>query len=192
MSIFPIPWQEALQGCRLSIENAERLAGDSQVLRKNGRLQSAYSVSLDAWEELGKAIVLYTYYKAQEPISRNDWERILTDHKHKRVAWVTSVDIVYGTAPPKSVTKLKEDLEKHLTEDWRKWFKLERDVGVYVDWVGGKEPWVSPCRIDKKWFSIIPFDSEYWATAVIAQCGHFRERLPTNHPSKVDRKRNPS
>ena len=56
MSVFPIPWQETLEGCRLSIENAERLAQDSQVLRADGRLQTAYSVSLDAWEEMGKAI----------------------------------------------------------------------------------------------------------------------------------------
>lgn len=84
MDIFPIPWEDTLEGCRLSIENAERLAEDSQVLRASSRLQTAYSVSLDAWEELGKAVLLYRYYKAKEPVSKDDWYQILHDHKEAR------------------------------------------------------------------------------------------------------------
>jgi AbiV family abortive infection protein len=144
MSVFPIPWQETLEGCRLSIENAERLAQDSQVLRADGRLQTAYSVSLDAWEEMGKAILLYRYYKTKEPVSQNDWYKILHDHKHKRVAWINSMDLLYGTTPPKSITQLKPDLEKAIQEgDLKNWFNLEREVGVHVDWIGGKDRWRS-------------------------------------------------
>lgn len=112
METFPIPWTKALEGCRLAIENAERLAEDSRVLRRNDRLQSSYSVSLDAWEELGKTALLLRYYKQKENISREDWFEVLRDHKSKRVAYVHSMDILYGSTPPKSVKELKHDLEK--------------------------------------------------------------------------------
>ena len=182
MVTYPIPWAEALEGCRLAIENAERLAEDSRVLRQNDRLQSAYSVSLDAWEELGKAVLLFRYYKKEENISKNDWFKILRDHKSKRVAYVHSMDILYGSSSPKSVKELKDDLEK-ATEDkgWRDWFSYEREVGVHVDWIvdlKGHARWQSPCKIDKQWFTMLPLDSEYWASAVIVECQHFRDVLP--------------
>jgi len=176
METFPIPWTEALEGCRLAIENAERLAEDSEVLRRNGRLQSAYSVSLDAWEELGKAALLFRYYQQEQNISSADWRHVLRDHKSKRVAYVKSMDVLYGSTPPKSVQQLKDDLKK-TTEDktWRKWFTLEREIGVHVDWKGAH--WQSPCKIDKKWFTSVPFDSEYWAFSVKMSCKYFRDRL---------------
>ena len=165
----------------LSIENAERLAEDSLLLSQNGRIQSAYSVSLDAWEELGKAIILYRYYKTREPISKDDWWDILRDHKSKRVAWVNSVDLLYGTTPPKSVTELKNDLERTISEDnsW-KWLSLERDVGVYVDWVRGS--WLSPCKLENHWFSSAPplppvFDPVYWASNTRLICHQLREKV---------------
>lgn len=183
MDAFSIPWKEALKGCKLAIENAERLAEDSLVLKRNSRMQSAYSVSLDGWEELGKAVLLYRYYKTEETISKDDWKRILSDHKHKRIAWANSLDLLYGTTLPKSVTDLKNDLEKAIgDENSKKWFDLERNIGVYVDWIHPQDCWVSPCKIDKPWFSsdsLLPpvFDSEYWARSTIAQCRHFRELL---------------
>jgi AbiV family abortive infection protein len=176
MGIFPIPWEETLEGCRLSIENAERLVEDSLVLRGSGRLQSAYSVSLDAWEELGKAILLYRFFSAKEPVLENDWKRILTDHKSKRVAFVNNVDLLYGPAPTKSVTELKDSLKDALKERAdRSWFSLEREVGVYVDWVGGEDRWRSPCRIDEWWFASIPFDARYWANSAKAICRRLKE-----------------
>jgi len=175
MKSFPIPWTKALEGCRLAIENAERLAEDSQVLRQNDRFQSAYSVSLDAWEELGKAVLLFGYYQRKQDISVEDWHQVLRDHKSKRVAYVNSMDILYGSTPPKSVEQLKDDIKKAV-EEWRKWFSLEREIGVHVDWIGAN--WRSPCKIDKKWFTSIPFDSEYWATSVRLLCKDFRDKLP--------------
>jgi len=183
MDIFPIPWEETLEGCRLSIENAERLVEDSQILKRNGRIQSAYSVSLDAWEELGKAILLYRYYKTKEPVSSDDWKRILRDHKRKRVAWVNSMDLLYGTTIPKSVADLKQDLERTLHEEGSSsWFNLERDVGVYVDWVGGEHGWRSPCKIGYPWFEseawMRPlFDSDYWAANTRLICDQLKETI---------------
>jgi AbiV family abortive infection protein len=176
METFPIPWTEALEGCRLAIDNAERLAEDSEVLRRNDRLQSAYSVSLDAWEELGKAIVLFRYYQQKKNISEGDWFQVLRDHKSKRVAYVKIMDSLYGSTPPMSIEQLKHEIKK-VTEEkkWRKWFTLERQVGVHVDWVGAH--WRSPCRIDKEWFGTFPFNSEYWAFSVKASCKFFRDKL---------------
>jgi len=165
-----------LEGCRLAAENAERLAEDSRVLGRNNRVQSAYAVSLDAWEELGKAVLLFRYFKQKEDISLEDWRQILRDHKHKRVAWVHSMDLLYGETPSKPVLQLKDALERAINEeDWGKWFDLEREIGVYVDWLDLKEHWRSPCQIDKALFHAVPFDSEYWTVAAIFQCKHFRE-----------------
>jgi len=183
MTIFPIPWEEALQGCRLSIENAERLAEDALLLNHSGRTQSAYAVSLDAWEELGKAIILYRYYTTKESISSIDWFDILRDHKHKRVAWVNSTDILYGSRPPNSVAALKTDLEKSITEDnFQKWLTLERDVGAYVDWVGGKDGWRSLCHLQEPWFNSPPpmppvFDAMYWASNTRLICHQLRDKV---------------
>ena len=178
MSIFPIPWQETLEGCRLSVENAERLADDSRVLRASGRLQSAYSVSLDAWEELGKAVLLYRYYKTKEDISCDDWNHFLRNHTIKRVVWAQSQDLLYGIGEVKSIAQLKEAVKCAVeTENSDGFLKLERDVGVHVDWVGGESQWQSPCEIDETWFRAIPFDSGYWALATWGQVQHLRRIL---------------
>jgi AbiV family abortive infection protein len=185
--IFPIPWRKALEGCKLSIENAKRLAEDARLLKQNIRPQSALWVALAAWEELGKAVLLLRYYKQKENISKKDWFGVLRDHKSKRVAYVHSMDVLYGSSPPKSVKQLKHDLEK-FTEDkgWRDWFSLEREIGVHVDWVEsihhGKHSaahWQSPCKIGKEWFSLLPLDSEYWRRAVTANCKHLESILLT-------------
>jgi len=177
MSIFPIPWQETLEGCRLSVENAERLADDSRVLRASGRLQSAYSVSLDAWEELGKAVLLYRYYKTREDVSDDDWNKILRNHMIKRVVWARSQDLLYGVGPVMSIAQLKEALRNAVTREDPQFLKLERNIGVHVDWVAGENPWQSPCKIDEKWFRALPFDSSYWALATWGQVQHLRRIL---------------
>jgi len=173
---FPIPWKETLEGCRLSVENAERLAEDARILKRNNRAQSAYAIILDAWEELGKAVLLFRYFKQKEDISWKDWKKILRDHKHKRIAWAHSQDLLYGETLPKSVLQLKETFESAITQEDRNWFDLEREVGVYVDWLGPKEHWRSPCRMDSTWFNF-PFTSDYWTPIVLAQCKHLRELI---------------
>ena len=177
MNIFPIPWEEALEGCRLSIENAERLAEDSIILQRNGRLQSAYCISLDAWEELGKAVLLYRYYKTKQPITEGDWYQILRDHKRKRIAMGNSMDL-FEDGPQKSVNELKDSLATVLKEKRdRKWFALERGVGVHVDWVGGEKPWESPCKVDEAWFRTVPLDSDYWARSTQSICKTLKRNI---------------
>jgi len=182
MGIFPIPWQDTLQGCMLSIENAERLVEDAFFLNRNGRTQSAYCVSLDAWEELGKAILLYKHYKTKEPVSQQDWRHILLDHKHKHVAWMNNDDLLYGRSPSKSVAELKDALEKTIKERDSLTFKLDRDIGAYVDWIGGDHRWRSPCKLEKPWFSSdqpMPpvFDPDYWAISTHGICKHLRRLI---------------
>lgn len=185
--IFPIPWRKAKGGCKLSVENAKRLAEDARLLRQNSRPQSALWVALTAWEELGKAVLLLRYYKQKEDISRKDWFKVLRDHKSKRVAYVHSMDILFGSSPPKSVKQLKHDLEKALEDKgWREWFSIEREIGVHVDWIEsvhhGKPigaDWQSPCKIGKELFSSMPLDSEYWRRAVTANCKRLESILLT-------------
>jgi AbiV family abortive infection protein len=173
MATFPIPWIETLDGCRLSVENAKRLAKDAQLLKENGKLASAFAISLNAWEELGKAVLLLRYWKQKQDISENDWFGVLCNHRKKRMAYVESMDILYGPAPSKEFPQLKDELTKK-SKEWGNWFDLEREVGVYVDWVG---KWRSPSRIEKAAFEF-PFDSGYWIAGVELISMHIQEILP--------------
>ena len=83
------------------------------------------------------------------------------------------MDILYGSAPPKEIAQLKGDLTKKSTE-WGRWFDLEREVVVYVDWVG---KWRSPSRIGKAAFEF-PFDSGYWIANVELSIMHIQDILP--------------
>jgi AbiV family abortive infection protein len=173
MSSFPIPWAEALEGCKLSVENAKRLAEDARLLRDNGKLASAFSVSLSAWEELGKAVLLFRYWKAKQDISLRDWLGVICNHRRKQAAIVESMDILYASVPPKTIAQLKDNLEKNWKE-WGEWFDLQRELGVYVDWVGA---WRSPTRIEKTAFKF-PFSSSYWIESVRALSVHVERILP--------------
>jgi AbiV family abortive infection protein len=174
MGTFLIPWTKALEGCRLSIENAKRLAEDAEFLKQNNRPASAFSLSINAWEELGKAVLLLRYHKQKQDISDRDWFRVLCNHRKKRAAYVNSMDILYPkSTPPKTVEQLKADLAK-ISVEWHEWFDLEREIGVYVDWA---TDWRSPCRIGKAAFEF-PFDSDYWASSVRLCSAHLESILP--------------
>jgi hypothetical protein len=54
-----------------------------------------------------------------------------------------------------------EQLKKASTE-WQRHFDVERQIGLYADWVG---KWRSPCNLPKELFSSFPFDSDYWITS---------------------------
>ncbi len=155
---FPIAWNKALEGCKLAIDNAKRLADDAELLEQNGRLASAFAASINAWEELGKAVLLYRYWKEKRDISENEWTKIFCNHRRKRAAWVNSTDIVFQSKPRKPIEKLKNDLTE-ASKEWGEWFNLEREVGVYVDW---RRDWRSPCRISFQF----PFEPGYWIFCV--------------------------
>jgi AbiV family abortive infection protein len=171
MSAFPIPWSEALEGCKLSIENAMRLAEDAQLLKDSGKDTSAFAASLNAWEELGKAVLLFRYWKLKQDITENEWFKILCDHRRKRVAYVESMDVLYGSVPPKDIAHMKGDLTMK-SKEWGELFDYERAVGVYVDWVG---KWRSPSRIAGFGYA---FDSGYWISSVELGSMHIQELLP--------------
>jgi len=133
---FPISWEEALEGSKLAVENAKRLAEDAELLRQNGRLQSAFSVSLSAWEELGKAALLFRYWKQEENISQKEWMKFLTNHRMKRAAYAQNLDILYPkSSPPVSKDDMLQKLREVMTESG-KHFDLERDRGLRR--LGGK------------------------------------------------------
>jgi hypothetical protein len=54
--------------------------------------------------------------------------------------------------------EMLEQLKKASTE-WQRHFDVERQIGLYVDWVG---KWRSPCKLPTGLFSSFPFDSDYW------------------------------
>lgn len=168
--IFPITWMQALEGSRFSLENAKRLADDAQVLRQNQRFQSAFALSLTAWEEFGKAVLLFRYWKQKHNVDENEWFKVLRNHKMKRVAYVKNTDILYEKEgrPPKSVEDMRKQLEK-ASKEMAEHFNLEREIGVYVDWLGR---WRSPSRLSTQLFSDFPFDSDYWISNVVLSASH--------------------
>ena len=79
---------------------------------------------------------------------------------------------------PKSVNQLKDDLFK-IAKEWRDWFNLEREVGVYVDWVEDVnlgEGWRSPCNPGNAF--TFPFGPDYWILSVRGCSAELESILP--------------
>jgi hypothetical protein len=66
-----IPWKETLEGAKLAVDNAERIAYDANSLSRAGRYQTAFSLSLLAWEETNKAGLLIRAYIERQGITHN-------------------------------------------------------------------------------------------------------------------------
>jgi len=155
---FPIPWKDALEGSKLAIENAERLADDAAVLNQNGRLESAFQLGLSAWEELGKAVLLLRHWKERRAIKEEQWFEVLCNHRMKRVACTENLDILYPkSTPPKDTKEVLENMKKR-SKEMRGYFDFERQMALYVDWVG---KWRSPSTVDRR-FIDSPVGSDYW------------------------------
>jgi len=167
-STFPIPWKDALEGCKLAIENAERLAYDSEVLMKNDRLECAFHLSLSAQEEFGKAVWLFRHWKERQDLKENQWFEILRNHRMKRIAYSEDSDILYPkSGPPKDMKEVFENMKK-ASEKMGKYFDFERQMALYVDWVG---EWRSPTKIDRELFEF-PFDPNFWISNVRLSAFH--------------------
>jgi len=180
---FPIPWEKALKGSKLAIENAERLANDAAVLKQNDRLESAYYVSLNAWEELGKAVLLFRHWKEKQDISEKQWHKIFRNHTIKRVAYTENFDALYPkSTPPMDMEEVLEKMKK-VSKERGRYFDFERQIGLYVDWVG---EWRSPSMIDRRF--IDSFGSDYWINGVLLSSSHLKRVIsesekeqPSNH-----------
>src|SRR4030043_454493 len=83
---IPIPNSELREGIRLSIENAERLIKDAEILYDNNRHTSASYLSITALEEEGKAIILLNRLLAGKDVTKEDWEESMLHHQPKIIA----------------------------------------------------------------------------------------------------------
>jgi len=156
-SDFPIPWKGALEGSKRAVQNAERLTEDAGILGKNDRLESAFHLSLSAWEELGKA-VLFRHWKERQDIGENQWFEILRNHRMKRIACTENSDVLYPkSVPPKDTKEVLENMKKR-SKEMREYFDFERQMALYVDWVG---KWRSPSTVDRRLIGSL-IGSDYW------------------------------
>jgi len=169
-SDFPIPWKDALEGSKLAIENAKRLGNDAAVLKQNGRLESAYYVSLNAWEELGKGVLLFRHWKQRQDIPEKQWHKIFRNHTIKRVAYVENFDVLYPkSTPPKDTEEVLGKMKK-VSKEYGRYFDFEKQIALYVDWVG---EWRSPSKLHRKLLDSA-FGSDYWIDSTLLAAFHLK------------------
>lgn len=145
---MPIPHRELEKGIKLSIENAERLIKDAEILYDNNRYPSASYLSIVALEEEGKASRLFSRLLDHKDISRKNWEEKIMDHRKKMIAIQETI-----SKYRKLRIKVGEERWKqvHLT-DLAEYFLKYKDDCLYVDWdfetrktqITGK--WKSPSK----------------------------------------------
>jgi AbiV family abortive infection protein len=169
-----IPWKKTLEGAKLAVDNAERIAYDADSLSRAGRYQTAFSLSLLAWEETNKAGLLIRAYIERQGITHNEWQNKFRNHPYKLMAYPEYTNVLYGEAkkpePQETVTKVKEmgkilDLEKQL-------------LGFYVDWDQTKSKWRSPNTLSAETISMyVKIWGEYYSSNSILTCLALRERI---------------
>ena len=127
---IPIPHTELEEGIKFSIENAERLIKDAEILYKNGRYPSASYLSIVALEEEGKASMLLSRLLEHKDISKKNWEEKIKDHRKKIIAVQKTISNYR-----KLRMKIGEERWKqvHLT-GLAEIFLKHKDDCFYVDW----------------------------------------------------------
>jgi AbiV family abortive infection protein len=148
---IPIPHTELEEGINLSIENAERLIKDAEILYENNRYSSASYLSIVALEEEGKASILLSKLLEHTDISKKYWnEKIASGRSHrKKLIAVQETISNYGKLKMKAGEERWKQV--HLT-DLAEIFLKHKDDSLYVDWdfetrktqITGK--WKSPLR----------------------------------------------
>jgi len=67
-----------MQQCiELSLNNAQRLVEDAEILLKPGRLSSAKVLAVFSLEEVGKALLACDYFAERKKVSSKDYKRFL-------------------------------------------------------------------------------------------------------------------
>lgn len=139
------PWKlyptEALKGADFSSENAERLANDALFLHSHGRFQTAYSLSLLAWEETNKGGLLLKAYSEAKEISESKWNGDFLDHTFKFMAYPRYATLIFGSqgSAPQPGNNLRRTA---------KLFDIKKQLfGFYVDWHPISRTWSSPSRL---------------------------------------------
>lgn len=127
---IPIPNSELKEGIRLSIENAERLVKDAEILYDNNRHMSASYLSITALEEEGKAIILLSRLLALKDITKEDWKENMLHHQPKIIAVQETI------SKYRIVSLIVKHGQKRRVDpaDFAKFLLKSKGRYIYVDW----------------------------------------------------------
>lgn len=127
---IPIPHTELKEGIKLSIENAERLINDAEILYNNGGHNSASYLCIAALEEEGKASILLRRSLDNKDVTKKYWDEKILDHGIKIIA-VQRTILNYR----KLRIKIGSERWKQVDlADLAKFFLKSKDKCLYVDW----------------------------------------------------------
>lgn len=127
---IPIPNSELKEGIRLSIENAERLVEDAEILYDNNRHMSASYLSITALEEEGKANILLKRLLDGKDVTKEDWEENMKDHQRKIIAVQETISNF------REVSRIVKHGQKRRVDpaNFAKFLLKSKDGYIYVDW----------------------------------------------------------
>jgi AbiV family abortive infection protein len=145
---FPIPNRELKKGINLSLENAENLIKDAEILYENGRYPSASYLSIVALEEEGKASMLLNRLLDHKDVSKKYWDDSITSYPKKINAVQQTVSKYRKLRVKVGEKRWKQVHLAHLA----KLFLEHKDDCLYVDWdfetrkTQITDKWKSPLR----------------------------------------------
>lgn len=180
-----VTWKEALDGAELACANARRLADDALFLHGQGRYETAFAISLLAWEETNKAGLLLKQHVQQEDISRSRFDKIFRDHEKKLRAYSEYENVLHA---PSATSARKAPVWNAATIQVVKQLQLEKlRYGLYVDFIEKDRRWTSPsdfretlAHVDPKWQKMVMdqhWMSEYYAWQSILTVARIEDRI---------------
>lgn len=128
---IPIPNRELKEGIRLSVENAEKLVSDAEILFDNNRYTIASYLSVVSLEEQGKALILLKKFLDKEDITRKYWNYKLEHHEPKIIA---TLELVYSKYKSVKIKTNKSQWKRIDTADFAKSILKQKPKTIYVDW----------------------------------------------------------
>ena len=129
---FPIPHRELDKGIKLSLENAERLIRDAEILYDNGRYSSASYLAIVALEEEGKTLLLLRNLLDRKDITAKQWKKgKFTKHIKK----INAVEEIISKTARKLMMKVGDEREKQVQPAvMARYLRRDKDECLYVDW----------------------------------------------------------
>ena len=129
---FTIRHTELEEGIKLSIENAERLIRDAEILCESYRCPSASYLAIVALEEEGKALMLLRNLLNNKDITFKQWKKgKFTNHIKK----INAVEEMISRRTRKLRMKIGEERWKQVQPALlARYLRRNKDDYLYVDW----------------------------------------------------------
>lgn len=128
-------WETLTDGIKLSLDNAERLNTDAEVLLKRKRLVTSNVLLAFAKEELGKAILIMEYWVSRRNMSYKDYVRFFRSREAHNEKLRTA-----GRA------FLKADFQVVLGDFLARQERTQRERKLYVDYDFALNSWIGPVQ----------------------------------------------